>query len=340
MTMLLLMAFGMLIMTTGCQDTYTTSAKVYMQQSNYDKAIEQSRLAVEQIPNNFEAYYVLGQAYGMKGMYREMNDAFNKSLAISQIHAVEIQNQKEKFYTDLFNLGVSKIREQKLAEAAEKFKLATEILPKKLDGYKNLAYTYTQMNNDSMAADVYKNAIAVDSNDVEVRTFLGILYYRDKKYDKCIPAMEGVLAKADPKSKQYADALYYKAYSHDLLGQTDNAIQTYMKALESSPNDRDLMFNLGRLYYMQTNYAKALEYFQKVRETDPEDFDVNMNIGNSMIQLKKHKEAIPFLVKAAELKPENAGVWYNLAVAYINSGDSVNGKEAFAKAEALKKNEK
>ena len=64
LSLTLLLALFVFALFTGCQDTYTTSAKVYMQQNNYDKAIEQCLLAIDQIPNNAEAYYVLGQAYG------------------------------------------------------------------------------------------------------------------------------------------------------------------------------------------------------------------------------------------------------------------------------------
>ena len=325
---------------TGCQDTYTTSAKVYMQQNNYDKAIEQCLLAVDQIPNNAEAYYVLGQAYGMKSMYREMNDAFNKSLAISPIHEADIRFNRDKFYADLFNAGVSDIKVDKLDEAARKFEIAIEILPKKLDGYKNLAFTYTKMGKDSMAVETYKKAIVIDSTDMELRTFMGILYYKAKKFDPCISTMAVVLAKANPKSKQYADALYYTAYSLDLLGKADEALGVYEKALEQSPNDVDLLFNLGRLHYMKSSYDKALEYFGKVLQSNPDDFEGNMNVGNCYLQMKKYQESLVYLEKAVKINPDNSQAWNNLAVAYINLSMKDKGKDAFDKAEALRKENK
>jgi tetratricopeptide (TPR) repeat protein len=325
---------------TSCEDQYTAGAKVYMQQNNYDKAIEQCLLAIDQVPNNVEANYVLGQAYGQKGMYSEMNAAFNRSLAISPIHEADIKYNREKFYAELFNSGVAKIKEDKLDEAARKFEISTEILPKKLDGYKNLAFTYTKMGKDSMAIETYKKAIVIDSTDQELRTFMGILYYKIKKFEFCISTMSTVMAKANPKSKQYADALYYTAYSYDLLGKADEALGVYLKALEQSPNDVDLLFNLGRLYYVKNSYDKALEYFNKVLLVNPEDFEGNMNVGNCYLQLKKHQESLPFLQKAVAIKPDNSQAWNNLAVAYINLGMKDKGKEAFDKAEALRKEDK
>jgi tetratricopeptide (TPR) repeat protein len=336
----LLSTLLLFVLFTGCQDTYTTSAKVYMQQNNYDKAIEQCLLAVDQIPNNAEAYFVLGQAYGQKGIYHEMNEAFTKSLAISPIHEADIKYNRDKFYADLFNSGVANIKEDKLDDAARKFEIAIEILPKKLDGYKNLAFTYTKMGKDSMAVETYKKAIVIDSTDMELRTFMGILYYKAKKFESCISTMSTVMAKANPKSKQYADALYYTAYSYDLLGRADEALGVYEKALEQSPNDVDLLFNLGRLHYMKSNYEKALDYFGKVLQSNPDDFEGNMNVGNCYLQLKKYQEALPSLEKAVQIKPDNSQAWNNLAVAYINLSMKDKGKEAFDKAEALRKEDK
>ncbi len=333
-----LLGLGMicLLLFTQC-DTYVTSAKVYMQQSNYDKAIEMSQLALAQNPKNAEAYFVLGQAYGSKGMYRDMNDAFNKCLEISKAHEKDVAFYKEKYYADLFNSGVDDIRRGNLEKAVEKFKLAIEILPRRVDGYKNLAYTYTQLQQDSLAIDTYKQAIQIDPNDMELHIFLGILYYRNKMYEESISAFQPILEKGDPRSKSYSEALYYTAYSYDLLGKSDKALETYKSALEASPDDKDLIFNLGRLYYMQSNYEKAIEYFGKVLSADSTDFDANINIGNSYIQLKKFKESLPYLERATRLQPDNPNAWYNLAVALVNLGDTKRGTEALKKSEELQK---
>jgi tetratricopeptide (TPR) repeat protein len=328
---------GLIAVWTGCQDTYTTSAKVYMQQSNYEKAVEQCQLAVAQFPDNFEAYFVMGQAYGAKGMYREMNEAFTKSLSINPAHAVDIENYRGKYYADIFNLGVSRIKEGKLPEAAAQFQLASEILPHRTDAYKNLSYTYMQQEKDSLAIETYRRALTVDSTDMDIQASLGLLYYRGKNYEKCISTMDRVLAKSLPSSKQYKDALTYTAFSWDLLGKNDKAIETYQKALDQSPNDTDLLYNMGRLYILQSNYEKALEYFTRVIATNPDDFEANMMVGTANLQLKKYTEAIPFLEKATQVKPDNSQAWTNLAAAYGNMKMKAKSEEAFKTAEALRK---
>jgi tetratricopeptide (TPR) repeat protein len=312
---------GIVFLFTGCQQTAVTSAKVYLQQNNWDKAIEQCRLAIEQVPNDADAYFVLGQAYGEKGSYREMNQAFNKSLESAPKYGQQIQEYKNKYYAQLFNGGVGMIKQNKYDEAAENYRICVEIFPKKTDSYKNLGYIYAQQKNDSAAIDIYSKAIQADSADMEVRSSLGVLYYRNKQYDKAIAALQPVILKSKPDSKSYMDALYYTAYSYDLLHQTDKAIDTYLNALSAAPGNKDLLFNLGRLQIIKENYGKAAELFGEVLKTEPNDFDANFNTGICLFQMKKYDESVPYLKKSVEIKPENTSAWANLVVALDQSSN-------------------
>jgi tetratricopeptide (TPR) repeat protein len=324
------------VLMMGCQDQYLTSAKVYMQQSNWDKAIEMARQSLQNAPNNAEAYYVLGLAYGSKNDYANANEAFKKSLALSPEHATDIKQQRERFYIDLFNGGVNQVKQDKLDDAADKFKTAIDIIPDRTGAYKNLAFTYTKQQKDSLAIDVYLKAIQVDPKDLDLKNFLGTLYYRNKQYDKAIAILSEITNTADKQTKQYSEAIYSLAYSYDLSGQPDKAIDTYQKALDAVPGDKDLMFNLGRLYYMQNKYDKAVESFLKVLAVQPDDFDANMNVGNAYQQLGKFLEAKPYHIKSTEIKPDNSTAWYCLGVDYVRIGMNVEGKAALDKAEKLK----
>ena len=45
---------------TGCQNVYVTSAKVYLQQNDLEKAREQLMLGLEENANDAQAHYLLG----------------------------------------------------------------------------------------------------------------------------------------------------------------------------------------------------------------------------------------------------------------------------------------
>lgn len=327
---------GGMVVFTGCQSTAVSSAKVYLQQNNFDAAIEQAQLAIEQEPDNGEAYFVLGNAYGMKKMFREMNEAFTKSLELSDKNTEEIETSRLKYWIDLFNTAVGQIKQDQLEEAAENFQLCTELVPDRIDAYKNLAFVQSQAGDDDGAIEAYKAGLEVEPNDIEMKNFLGVLYYQNKRYDEAIDILNKVIEESEPTSEQYKQALLNIAFSYDLKGEPEKAIKAYENAIASVPGDKDLLFNMGRIYYMKDQYEEANTWFNKVLEIDPNDFEASFNIGVSFLQMEKFEDAVPYLEKATELHPENPNAWTNLGIAYVRSGNAEKGQEAFDKADALK----
>jgi tetratricopeptide (TPR) repeat protein len=360
---------GGIILFNHCVGTpEITSAKMAIDQKNYDKAIEQCELAIERNPQNAEAYFVMGQAYGQKKMFREMNNAFIKSLEISEKHAVEIGQHRESYGREALNKGVHYYKQNELDDAIDHFELAADLIDDKLPAYKNLAFTYQLNNQDSLAIITYQKALKYAPDDIETKRFLGILYYQSTEYDKAIEILSEVIAKANPKSQEYSDAIFHIAISYDVMGQSEKAIETYNTALESNPGNNDLLFNMGRLYNLQAKYEEAIATFTKMQtDDDALDFDVNYNIGNAYIGIadslskkamekdekgnpvypektiaefqKGEKEnfdkAILYLNKAAEMKPDNALVWRQLGISYIRTGQQDKGEEAFKRFEEL-----
>jgi len=325
-----------LIVMTGCQQTAVTSAKVYMQQENYDKAIEQAQQAVEAVPTDAEAHYVLGMAYGKKGMYAEMNEAYTKSLEFSDIHKEDITHDRKIYWVKVFNIGVNQIKQDKIKDAISSFELAKKLLPEKVETYKNLAYCHSLLKENDKAIEIYNQGLEIAPDDLEIKKFIGHIYYTQKEYDKAIEVLAGVIEKADPSSPVYKDALFDMAYSYDLKGEPENAIKTYENALKLVPDDLDLIFNMARVYFLQENFDQAIKYFSQLLEKDPDDFASNLSIGNAYIQKEEYKKAVSYLEKAVELKPDNVNAWNNLGVAYVRIGETEKGEAAFNKADSLK----
>ena len=350
-----------------CRSSYISSAKNYIAATEYDKAIGLCLVAIDENPGDDNAYYVLGQAYGHKGLFLEMDDAFKKALELSDRHAEEIEQYKLKYWINVFNQGVFYVKQDEMNEAINSFSMAVKLMPDRMDAYKNLAYAYIQNDQDSLAIQTYFSALEHDPKDSEIKVYLGSLLYQDEKYEDAIKVLEEVISTADPSSQEYNDALYNIAYSYDLMGQSDKAIDAYGEALKTNPDDEDLIFNLGRLYFLQENYIKAIEVFKTVLSLDPDDFEANLNIGNAYIQIADSLSeevkktdvqgnlvlsiedieekrrladacfvmAIPYLEKATELKPDSRDTWSILGVAYVRAGYSEQGRIAFDKAESL-----
>jgi len=344
----------------GCQSKEVTSAKVYIQQDDWPKAVEQLEQAVALYPNDAEAHYLLGEGYAWKGEWAKMNEMFEKSLAIGPRFEAQVKNTRERHWVNTFNSGVSKVNSGDVEGAIKSFLTCLIINPAKPEAYKNLAYTYIQADCTIEAKKTYQALLEKVGEELDAMSSLSRLYVQDKEYEKALDIENKVLAK-DPDN---LDAVANKALILDFMGKREEAFTAYEDALAKNPGDKDLMFNLGRLYFMQKDYDKAIEQFKKVIEKNPEDVDSNLNVGNAYLsmgdqfrkELRAKEEAgkeitklemdrlkefycnsIPYLEKTVELKPDDATFWNNLGVAYINCGQKDKGEEAFKKAEGLGK---
>ncbi len=345
----------------GCQPKEVTSAKVYIQQNDWDKALEQLQKAVELYPENPEAWYLLGEAYGEKGKFAEMIEAFEKSIAVDPKFEPQIKQTREKFWVKSYNAGVNGFNKQDMDVAMKGFKEATILMPDRADAYRNLAVAYANKDMIDEAIATLKKAIEIDPEDVGTMVNLGTIYYQAGKFEEAIDVFNKALEK-DPSNGQ---AIKVLAFAYDQIGQSEKALEAYDKALQQDPDNIDLIFNYGRLFYNKEDYANAIKWFEKVLEQNPDDYQAALSVGDAYLRIadeyrnkandldsnngnikeieslrKQAKDnylkAIPMLERAAELNPDESSIWHNLGVAYINAGQPEKGKEAFDKAEALK----
>jgi len=344
----------------ACQSKEVTSAKVYIQQNNWDKAIEQLEMAIKAYPNDAEAYYLLGEGYGNQGRWKEMNEMFDKSLELSPKFENQIKHSREKYWVTNFNSGVNRVNNGNVEGAIKQFKICIDIDPNRIEAYRNLAVSYLRADSLQAAKKVYDEALKIKPDDKELLLQAAQVNFTLKNYQAVIDLMKKILEK-EPEN---TDAIVNIALAYDFLGEKEKAMAEYENALKRNPNDKDLLFNLGRLYYLNHDYEKAVEMFSRVIELNPEDYDSNLNVGNAYLsmgdnyrkqlvakdekgegvtkeeydKLKSfYQKAIPYLEKAISIKNDDPSAWNNLGVAYVNVGNTEKGKECFEKADQLKK---
>jgi tetratricopeptide (TPR) repeat protein len=101
----------------------------------------------------------------------------------------------------------------------------------------------------------------------------------------------------------------------------------------------DAQLTLGKQYFAQKNYQKALEYFLKAQVPEEEagsdqlgsrDIQVNYHIGLAYKTLNEKAKADEFFKKSANKKTSKIGVMnYYQGLSYAELGDSKNAKQIF-----------
>jgi tetratricopeptide (TPR) repeat protein len=328
----LLVFLGFTFMGYQCGSTELTSAKLYIQQKNLDKAQESLENEVQKNPKSDEGYYLLGYVYGEKEQYDKMIDAFNKALAISNTYAEDIENNKQFYWVNLFNKGVKAYQEGVnsndddsskvyLGKAANYFEYAVKIQPDSLDSYKNLAFVHLNAGNYDMAIDPLEKMIEKEKSLDGYRYLGEILYEKGSKLMNKYNKAQDSLLSAD------------NSYMRGSTGAEDSlqAMETFEKAIKIleegrkvHSNDPDILLALSNVYIAANKLEIAKDVFKAGVETEPENKYYRYNYGVLLLGAELYDEAVKQFSAAVEIDPEYENALYNLGVTYVKWGTHLN----------------
>jgi tetratricopeptide (TPR) repeat protein len=86
------------------------------------------------------------------------------------------------------------------------------------------------------------------------------------------------------------------------------ALKSGVKYLEKTPNNHDVLFTVGGIYYLKNKYKTAISYFDKALEIGSYDVDVLLLKAYSHQKLNENKRAIQCCDKIHEIDPKNKAV--------------------------------
>lgn len=299
-----------------CSSSELTSAKLYIQQKNYDKALEQLKLETSKNPNSDEGFYLLGVVQGEKELYQDMVNSFNKSLSISNKFQNNIRDSKKFFWANQFNNGVSFYQratqeqdENKIAENFEKsifsFNNAIMIEPDSSETYQNLAFVYLNMNKiDEAIAPLQK--IVDLKKDIDGYRFLGEIYYT-----KGMNEREKYETDGSVQDSVEAQKLFLKAIAILEEGRT-----VY-------PNDSQILNVLSNSYVAANKLETAIEAFKAGVEQEPDNKYYHYNYGVLLLNILDYKEASNQFLAALNIDPDYQNALYNLGVTYVRWGTAL-----------------
>ena len=320
-----LLVFGMLllgIMFLGfqCASTELTSAKLYIQQKNWDKAIETLNTDVTKNPKSDEGYFLLGTVYSELDDVDKMIESFNKSLAISNKFEKNIEEYKAFQWANNFNRGVSlfqrgnKVTDEDSSKmyfdmAIDAYKNAIELEPDSGETYRNLAFVYLTTGKTEESVEPLKKLVEIEQAE-EGYQYLGEVYYtlganimNDFKFGK--NAQDSIKAMD-----------YY-----------DKSIVTLEEGLKKYPENSEMQVARTSAYIGAGRIAEAIEASKILVENEPDNKIYHYNYGVLLLNSEKYPEAETQLLEALKIDPEYENAIYNIGVTYVKWGTAMN-KEA------------
>ncbi|HEB83479.1 MAG TPA: tetratricopeptide repeat protein [Bacteroidetes bacterium] len=318
----------------GCQSTYVRSAKIYLQQNDPENAKEVLLQGTEVTPQDPELWYILGKVYFDLREYPAMNDAFSKSLELSDQFAGDIKITRFEAWRLQFNAAVKPFNEKKYEEALKLFEGALSVIPDDPETLKRIGLCYIELENFDKAEEYLKRTIALDTDttDVASRFNLMQLYWRQKRYEDVIRVADEILAMESDKldDRKRLDTIQKKALSYQQLDRVDDSIQAWTDAIAQFPGNADFYYNRAILLHGQERYDEAAKDYMKVLEINPDDVEARMNVARALLALQ-HWDTLeevlePYLFPGGEVEVYETDItdmdpWLILRAAYENLGE-------------------
>jgi len=136
----------------------------------------------------------------------------------------------------------------------------------------------------------------------------GWLYIDQKKYDEAIKIFDITI-----KNRGGADEFEGKIESLREMGKFEEARRIVTYALDKYPENIRLLNQLGRLYFDQKKYEKAIDIFDRIINHNSKGFSQNCYLGflgkiSSLREIGRYKDADKLVKHAVRIFPENVRV--------------------------------
>jgi Flp pilus assembly protein TadD len=239
----------------------------YLNNGQYDYAINAFIKAIKLNPSNAEVHFNLGRAYNRKGMDDKARAEFSISSRIDPETFDEcVIKYKEKIdyeFTDtqhLAELGSAYAEKGMLDEAIGTYKKVLEIESGNVRVHYVLGTLYSKKGMYGEAISEFRRAIEIDQGMPEAHYNLGMAYYKQGMIDMAISEYKSTLGLLPKANGRKTAGVHYKLglayYDNEMF---KDAVNELNKALEIMPNDSRVHYKLSMVYKKIGMFKQAEE---------------------------------------------------------------------------------
>ena len=315
----------------SAQSMEMTSAKLYINQNEWDKAIHWLEEALKKKPDNAEAHFLLAQGYGQKGRMTDMLTEFTAAEQHDKKgkYSKDIKAFRQKYFAESFNAGVKAFNEQDFEAAAEKFSTSAMVDPSQAASYQNLAVAYRQVENSIEAGEPCEgcsgnehewDAQAAHCRDKGTGARAKFCCCKDAKdhlYTEVVNCYQTLIKmQPDTLSNYMALSDYYKTKK-----QFDKSAALLAEVVQKYPNDARLLSELAITYDYLGRSDDAFKMYEQALNNKPDDKDLRFNYGRLFLMREDYANAIAQFEKVVAVEPDDFESNYNVGVSHLKIGE-------------------
>jgi tetratricopeptide (TPR) repeat protein len=285
----------------GCRSAHTTSAILYIDEQNYDKAVNVIHEGFQYRDDEPDAYYYLGEAYSHLAEEAVEDDDFAEAKknyeaayeAYKKAEALDHENYTEKVGQSLLYNYNNRVRQARLDWDEDYYEQA--------EGHMRLAYAALP---DSMAP--IKNIARMKMQMSQEENFI------DQKDELLLEAL-GLLDQVLATNPEAYDLQLNKANVLAALGENEEAKEIFDTLLAEHGDDTGLLIDIANLAIDDRDYGRAADFYVMVVDLNEADTDANNDLNNKDMlvaagtwygdkNIRRYDDAIAMLDRAADLE--------------------------------------
>jgi eukaryotic-like serine/threonine-protein kinase len=273
---------------------YVTLGRIHDATGKNDLALTEFQRALKLDPRNPDALTGLAHAYESAGRPADAEAAYKKAIAL-----------RPDYWDGYNSLGLFYHRLGQYKDAAGQLLRATELTPDNAQAYSNLGSVYVDQGDTSKypnAETALRKSIELGPSYAAYAN-LGYLYALEQRFAESAAATEKALQFNDKDFIVWAnlamayEGLHDKAKFQSALNRELPLVEA---AASSNPRDAGVQSRLAGLYAGKGLRDKALAHVQTSLALSPEDPDVLENVGEAYETLGDRSHAIQYLERALQ----------------------------------------
>lgn len=305
--------------------------------TNNDMAVYQQLLQLRREQGGVEAQIEIYREI-LKGdpqHYNTLRDLASAYLNLERKQeARDVLREIEKFYPDdsrsLLALAMVEYELAEFASAATHFERVLTVDPTQYDFVYFLGLCRLELGEVDVAADIFESVPPNHDRFADARIQLAAIYERKKDLER---ALENLLAARGQRPSRPLD--YYTSTLMARLGDYDDALLILEPLLKETPDDTELLYQLGLVHGEAGHYEQMVEYMQRVIAQDPDHFSALNYLGYTWVDRGENlDQAETLLRRAVELRPQDGFILDSLGWLYYVQAQPLlaQGKASEAKA--------
>ncbi len=213
----------------------------------YQEALNKGSKLLEQFPNSFNLYNIIGAANKGLGKLEAAIECYKKALSIKPDYAEAYSN-----------MGLALQNQGKLEEAIEAYTDALAIRPDFAEAYNNMGNVLKDQGKLELAIEAFIKALSIKADSAEAYNNMGLALRDQGKVQQAIEAyIKALSIKPD-----FAEAYNSMGIALKDQGKLEEAIEAFKKALSIKPEYADAHHNLSTI----KKYTVGDEQFLQVQE--------------------------------------------------------------------------